>query len=281
MPLDTSRQDLERLSTLRGFKSSFIIESNGLSPLAGDTDGYFDLATDALDAWYAISTLKDADILILRFEDRLAVVTPRAGLVIFGDKTLNAGILRQIVKKLPKESLSEPISLKKDSWTKAQLSTWALAERLGRVEAARTFELMIGEFAYVIEANRDSIGIVEEDGGMDRLLDQIALANKNGHAIEYTLGEPKKRDVRSTHHISELFGQSDDETWKINRDWPVGVPSSASFSNIKTATAFCNALSVLSSASLRADLLDEAGQTFLSMSKQGSDGVLKWQPSIS
>lgn len=278
MPLDTTRQELEQLEQIRGVKATFLVTPEGLDTLIWGTQSYADLAVSALQVWHATSSMPDADLLMLRYGTTQVVVTPRPGLVIIGDRTLNAGILRQHLKKFPKEHMADSVELGRDTWSKSQVATWSFAERLGRIEAPRTFEVMIGEFEYVIEASRESLGIVEEDGGFDRLREKIALANEAGHAIEYTLGEPKTRNIRSRHRLAELFGQSDDDSWKIVSGWPASVPADATFFDIKTATAFGHALSAVCDTDLRADLLSEDGQKILSSNMQGSECVVTWAP---
>lgn len=275
MPLDNSRQVEARLEATKGFRSAYTHKDNTLSPLTGLGEEVSQ-AEAVYAVWMASASFPAADFLMLRFDDVVAVASKRAGLVILGEKTLNAGMLRLALKDLPVVPVPDMATAQSAGWSAEQRTIWALAERFGRVEAPRTFELVVGDYEYVLEVRPNAFAIVDEDGGVARFLEKVSLAAQNEAAVEYTLGEPKERNEHSNHNIVELFGESETGGWAFENDWPVSVPAGASFSDIRLATALQKAVSAVSDNAVRAEILDASGQTFLSVKAQSGSGTLSW-----
>lgn len=277
MPLDTTQLDVARLESIPGFQSAFTFSSGGLLPLT-ETDAQSDLAEDALALWAAAQAIEGADLLIVRFAAKQAIVSKRAGLVSIGEKSFNAGFLRQVVKGKPAQDLADVDALSDSQWSAAQKMIWALAHRFGRVEAPRVFEMMLGDYEYVIEIDKNGFAIVDEDGGATRFVEKISMAAAAGNSVEYTMGSPRQRDRRSVHTISEIFGHSETGTWTHDAGgWPLGVPAQAPFDAIRSATWLATSIATRANAVERLDVLSEAGQRIISSSNHSDHIAIDWR----
>ncbi len=277
MPLDTTQLDLTRLEATRGFQGAYAYGNEGLVPILENANANQSLAEAGYELWKSGQSFDNADILIARFPNNQAVVTRRAGLVILAEKSFNAGILRQSIKDKPDQPLDTSIEVATDSWSAAQKTTWALAQRFGRIEAARVFEMMLGDYEYVLEVDRNGFAIVDEDGGVERFLEKVAAASKTGNSVEYTLGAPRKRDRRSQHSVPELFGLSADDSWELEENgWPLKVPADVSFDQIKQLASLMT-IAARKESLERIDILDGAGRRAFSSTMDKEKQVVEWR----
>lgn len=277
MPLDTTQSLMSRLEVTRGYVTAFSFASEKLEALGDNASDYETMAQAAFDAWSCVASLPASDLMLVRFARNQAMVSRRGGVVVIGQKELNAGIMRQAFKNLPAMELAKRAEVSTEGWSPVQHMTWALAERFGRVEAPRVFEMMLGSYEYVVEVEKNRFAIVDEDGGAERLLAKIAEAAKAEHAVEFTLGEVRPRDRRSEHPVSAFFGRAADNAWAFDQNgWPEAVPQGTAFEDIKVATALSRSVAGCKGDFERVDVLDQAGQRKLSLTADESGHVLNW-----
>ncbi len=277
MPLDASGQSLERLAVTPGVRAVYSFESGALSAVQdGDAEDRA-LAEKILVLWSVASRFVGADFLMLRLAEAQAVASARAGLIVLGEKNLNAGLLRQQIKSFAPVSCPDVTLPQVQGWNAGQKAIWALAERLGRIEAPRTFELMLGDYEYVIEADREGFSIIDETGGAQSFVDRVHQAVTEKQSIEFTFGEPRKTEAASRHGIAELFGASKDAHWRLGPDgWPAAVPTGSGWAAVRDASWIGRALDHVDSDRVRADLLDDAGRKICSEFFLGEERVLEW-----
>lgn len=277
MPLDTTKHDVSLLETTRGFRAAFGLTAKGPVPLSEEWADDVDTAKPVASVWRAIAALKGADSMLLRTGQDVCVASRRAGLIILGDKSLNPGMLRHKIKTMQKSRFTARLTLDQSGWTPEQKAVWAIAARLGRVEAPRVFEMMIGQFEYVLRVRKNSFAIVDDAGGAETLHARIVEAVGSEDAIEYTLGEDPAQANSSEHHIGALFGPGD--CWRFaSNGFPICVPQQAGFEDIETATAAVTSIATYSDdASLRADVLNKDGRPFWTLVRDEDAFDLKFQ----
>ena len=281
MPLDTSTLNLQALEMSSGFLAAYQFSADGLSPISENADENDDQAQRAWARWQTLSSLTHADMMMLRRDGEVSIASQRGGLIVTARNVINIGILRKIVKSLPSAKLSHDCSLTAPGFDGGKGALWAIAGRIGRVEVARTFEMMIGQFEYVLHANKTGFAIVDDDGGADRFVAKIHEAVEAAFDIEYTLGDKSTGSESSHHTLAELFGTSEDATWQYDATgWPIAVPPHAHFADIELGSKLSQALNIDPSEKTSVDLLDDSGKIILSGRTENGEVVFKQIPSV-
>lgn len=274
MPLDMIRQVETKLEGISGLESVFAFEEEALSHVMGDELAIIEIET-AFAVWRAVAG-SGFDAMALHAGGKTAVATAHGGLIALGASTLDVSAVQSALADLHCHAVPHQSPERLFQHSPGQEALLALAERLGRVEAARVFELLIGDTEYVLDVRRDGFGIVAEEGGAHRLRDQIFAAAEAGAAMEYTLGTEITREVVSRHELAALFGESEDGRWSFTGDWPVAVPAGASFADIIQAMDTQAALLAVGDMAVCAEFFDIEGRKVLTAHVQGQSGTQAW-----
>ena len=273
MPLDRTTMDLAALEAAPGFLAAFRYEPGGVQHLAGQNEDANVTAEKAYDVWRVVSAQVDADLLLLKAGSKQIIVSRKGGLIVTARSSINIGLLRQAFKSFPVIDCVESPRPACFSGDKGAL--WSIVQRLARVEAPRTFEIMLGSFEYVLQADNSGFTIFDEDGGADRFVAKTKEAVEAELALEYTFGETPTGTVSSRHKALELLGVEEADTWRFDRNgWPLAVTSDAAPERVFDTAALIQSLELDADTPVQVDVLDGAGRFVIRGRSDASDIVI-------
>ena len=261
MPLDS--RDLDLTSVFEASKaeacSQFAADGRLLAQCGAS--GLSEQAQKSFETWRALCAFDDASFVVLSGKDRVSVVSAKGGLVFESRKPLNVGLLRLLTRAMSPVALNWTSTIDHSGFKPEQALRWALATRLGRVEAPRLVEMMAGEQEYVLQADKDGFDIIDQNGGVERLIEKLAFAVQNNERVEYTLGDYAGIKGSSRHHVNALLAAEGDGRFAAN-GWPEALPHTGPYE--QTLALVQAAQTCWRDGLERIELRDAVGQPILS-----------------
>ena len=238
MPLDSRHQDLPRLCSLSG-AAGFVIEKGRLRTVTGADKSARARAKSAFAIWQALNVFDDAGFVILRGPERFALVQRAGGAIVEAKAPMNVGLLRKTLADSKIIDVEPDFTVTLEEFATANQVAWALAARVDRVEAVRRFEIMVGEDEYVLQADAGGFGIIDQEGGAERLRSKVSEAVSAEEPVEFTFGQPKDVSPSSRHTTTEILAPlAEAETAEfLKNGWPVKVPADLGFERLQALVA--------------------------------------------
>lgn len=264
MPLDTTTLNLQALETSAGYQGAYRFSDAGLHRVADGAFAEDSVATRAMALWRALGPLTQANTMLLRCDDQITIVSQSGGLVVRARNTCNMGLVRQLLKAQPAVTLRNIAECPLPKFTGTRAALWAIAARLGRVEASRVFEMMVGQYEYVLSVHKSGFSIIDEAGGTERFTRKVDEAVEGGFDIEYTLGAGTSGEESSKHVLADLFGDSAQNAWVFEATgWPIQAPKTTSFAQLELGARMMGAFKPLKADQISIDLMDRDGRISL------------------